>query len=262
MVNENQNLKDDYKEDGIVSLAKARQHFWYLHRNNIIEALMGEFHNRAINILELGAGSGNISLYLKKKGYSVVASEYYESGVDIIKKNGIKAFQYDLVNNSHVPKEHIGAYDIVVLGDVIEHLDDPVQALKTAGNFLHKGGGILITVPALSFLWTNYDIHCRHKRRYSCQMLNQQLRKAGYKIIKVKYFMFVSGILLLITRIIKGRLLRQDSDSYSNEMHISTMINTIMNAFMTVEYWLQKFVYLPFGSSIYGLALLENNKDV
>lgn len=249
--------EDDYKEEGINNLAKAKKHFWYLYRNKIIRDLIGQFNKETPYILDLGAGSGNVSAYLLEKGFKVVASDLYQSGVEIMKGSGINAFQYDLLNNSPPPEENLNAYDIVILGDVIEHLDDPIQALKNASKFLGKGGGVLVAAPALMSLWSQYDIFCGHKRRYSRKLLTEHLQAAGYNPSKVRYFMFFPGLILLVTRKIINRTHR-DIKEFSNDLEINPIINSIMNILITLEYWLQKLIYVPFGSSIYGIALLKH----
>lgn len=263
MTKNNQRYTDDYREEGIASLNKARNHFWYLHRNRIIEDLIDEFQKeknlrRTPCILELGAGSGNISSYLFTKGYTIIASDFYRSGVDIIEYNGIKAFQYDLANNAlPLHKEHLNAYDIVILGDVIEHLDDPVEALKNVKTFLRKGGRVMITVPALSILWTQYDIYCGHKRRYSIQLLSKHIRAAGYAPIKVRYFMLLPAIILFVTRKIKDTFTPYDTGMLYTELHLNSATNAFMKILMAVEYKFQKLINVPFGSSVYGIGEVE-----
>jgi 2-polyprenyl-3-methyl-5-hydroxy-6-metoxy-1,4-benzoquinol methylase len=248
---------DDYQEENITKLADARNHFWYIHRNKVIDSLISEFLKVGLDILELGAGSGNISTFLSEKGYAVVASDFYQSSIDIMKDKGIKAFQYDMINDSPFPEDHLKAYDAVILADVIEHLDDPVKALKNAKKFLKKDGKILITAPAQSILWTKYDDFCRHKRRYSAQQLVEHLRLAGYTPVKVRYFMFLVGTILFVTRRIKNYLSKSGKSDYSKELVINPIINNIMKVFMNIEYFLQRVIYIPYGSSIYGLALIE-----
>lgn len=244
----------DYKEDSLLILNDAANHFWYSHRNKIIGDLVAKSNIKTPpNIIELGAGSGNISMYLTAKGYNVTASEFYQLGINLIESKGIKAFQYSLTDNNLPPEEHLKRYDIAILGDVIEHLDNPAQALSKVRYFLKTNGKIVVTVPASKMLWSQYDRS--HKRRYSIKLLRRHLYEAGFIPIQVRYFMFLPGVILLITRKVKEWIF--DNPDFSNELKISPLNNSIMRTFMKIEYYLQKALYIPFGSSIYALAEMK-----
>ncbi|MBI4838464.1 MAG: hypothetical protein HY806_04850 [Nitrospirae bacterium] len=124
--------------------------------------------------------------------------------------------------------------------------------------FLVGRGGILITVPALSILWTRYDIFCRHKRRYSRKQLIEHLQLAGFSQIKVRYFMFLPGLILLVKRKINDLL----GQNEAADLSVNPVINSVMKIFMLMEYWLQKLIYIPFGSSIYGIALVKDENRI
>lgn len=250
-------IKDNYREEHIVGLARARNNFWYVHRNKVLERIIRNCGGKHLSIIELGAGSGNISAYLSRKGYKTVASDFYESGVDIMKSDGLKAFQYDIVHGAPSAEAHYKKYDIVILGDVIEHLDDPVQALKNAGQFLKPDGKIIVTVPALTILWTKYDVFAKHKRRYSVKGLSEVMLAGGYEPFNVKYFMFLPGIILLVTRKFKDWLTKNEEEGFPAELEISPILNAIMKTLMSIEYLLQSLIYVPFGSSVYGVASIK-----
>ena len=47
--------------------------------------------------------------------------------------------------------------------DVIEHIDDDAEALKSWIKKLNKGGYIIISVPAFMHLWSYHDNILEHK---------------------------------------------------------------------------------------------------
>ncbi len=47
-----------------------------------------------------------------------------------------------------------GAYDLIAMLDVLEHLDDDRDALVSLARKLKPGGRILITVPAFPWMWS------------------------------------------------------------------------------------------------------------
>ena len=86
-----------------------------------------------------------------------------------------------------------GGFDAVTLLDVVEHLDDDVAALRTAGRLLRPGGTLLVTVPAYQWLWSGHDVVNQHRRRYTSGRLRSALSAAGIAEARVTYF---NGLLL------------------------------------------------------------------
>lgn len=58
-------------------------------------------------------------------------------------------------------------YSLILMLDVLEHLEDPVGALQHAVDLLTPEGTLLITVPAFMALWTNHDVLNHHLTRYT-----------------------------------------------------------------------------------------------
>jgi len=78
-------------------------------------------------------------------------------------------------------------FGLVLLLDVLEHLDDPVVALKHAGALLAPGGRILVTVPAFQMLWTTHDDLNEHRRRYRRSSLAAAAQAAGLAMLSTRY---------------------------------------------------------------------------
>jgi hypothetical protein len=71
-----------------------------------------------------------------------------------------------LPNNIDLPD---GAFDVVLLTDVLEHIEDDTGSATTAMRLLRPGGIIIATVPAYQWLYSPRDAHHHHFRRYSKQ---------------------------------------------------------------------------------------------
>ena len=79
-------------------------------------------------------------------------------------------------------------YSLVLMLDVLEHLQDPIGALRHACGLLEPDGTLLITVPAFMTLWTNHDVLNQHFTRYTKSGLCQLAGKAGLRVIETRYF--------------------------------------------------------------------------
>ncbi|MGH7525053.1 MAG: class I SAM-dependent methyltransferase, partial [Gemmatimonadales bacterium] len=80
-----------------------------------------------------------------------------------------------------------GQYDLILILDVIEHLDAPVAALRHALSLLRPDGALLVTVPALPALWTAHDDLNHHRRRYTRRQLSQELGEAGFEVESMRF---------------------------------------------------------------------------
>ncbi len=245
---------DDYKESWVGTLHKYALHFWFCHRNRVILDTIKKKckGRRGTHIVELGAGSGIVSCFLKNYGYRVSASDMYSSGVKYLENEVDNAFVYDLISDD-VPCQHRGKYGIVVLSDVIEHLKEPVAVLRKASEFLAEDGFIVVTVPALKQLWTAYDEWGGHKKRYNKENLILELTNSNYHVEEVKYFMFVPAILLFFQRKLR-RSTKSTEDSFRDELNISAFVNKVMKIVMSMEYLIGKVINYPFGSSLIAVG--------
>jgi SAM-dependent methyltransferase len=92
-----------------------------------------------------------------------------------------------------LPRE---AFDLVLLLDVLEHVDGDLAMLrKIAETHLRSGGHALITAPAFSELFGPHDRFLGHKRRYDRRGLAALVEDAGLTAVKDGYLF---GSLLLV----------------------------------------------------------------
>jgi 2-polyprenyl-3-methyl-5-hydroxy-6-metoxy-1,4-benzoquinol methylase len=96
-----------------------------------------------------------------------------------------------------------GAYDLILFLDVIEHLDDPVAALALARSLLAPGGAVLVTVPALPWLWTSHDDLNHHRRRYTRSTLTADFSAAGFTVERMRFLFHVLVPAKLVVRLIE-----------------------------------------------------------
>src|SRR5262249_44374054 len=92
------------------------------------------------------------------------------------------------------------SYDLVLMLDVLEHIADDHEALRAARSAVRPGGHLLLTVPALSWLWSRHDEVNDHFRRYSRSLLRTVLRDAGFHVESVRYFFAWTVAPMLVRR--------------------------------------------------------------
>ncbi|HET9064491.1 MAG TPA: class I SAM-dependent methyltransferase [Gemmatimonadales bacterium] len=153
----------------------ARTHWWWRARDRAIEAGLNELvlPERGCRILDVGCGDGRLFTLLERFGEV--------SGLEPDPNTfGAPPPDPRIRHTPFVePLPFDGPFDLVTLFDVLEHLEDPVAALRLVAHSLRPGGIVFVTVPAFRALWTNHDVINHHRTRYAIGQLQAEFRAAG-----------------------------------------------------------------------------------
>ncbi|MET3437411.1 class I SAM-dependent methyltransferase [Sphingomonas sp. 1185] len=186
-------------------------HWWYRARRDILADYLtryGKLPGEA-RILEIGCGTGHNLPMLAGFG-NVDAIEIDPAAREIASERLGKPV--GAAPLPELPGIERGAYDLIAVLDVVEHIEDDVAALAAMKSCLKPGGKILIAVPAHQWMWSAHDVVNHHHRRYSKGTLVSAIEKAGLRPRKLTYFNSLLFPLAAAARI-AGRLTgRDDSD--------------------------------------------------
>ena len=137
-------------------------------------------------------------------------------------------------------------FDVILMLDVLEHLEHPDRALRHAIGLLAPGGYVLCTVPALQWIWTRHDEINQHFRRYDRRSFRALARVAGLDILRERYlFQWLVGAKLLVRgmeRLVPGEP--------SLPGIPARPVNALIRVVTTIEQRINRFVPMPFGSSL------------
>ena len=139
-------------------------------------------------ILDVGCGDAFITTHLFK-GMNFEKID----GIDInLSQEQLTSFTYDIPHvQLHNTYDDLGRYDLVVLTDVIEHIEDDRSFLSTIlGKYLVPDGYALITVPAFQSLYGSHDVLLGHYRRYTLRELAEVVKDLGLARISGGYLFF------------------------------------------------------------------------
>jgi 2-polyprenyl-3-methyl-5-hydroxy-6-metoxy-1,4-benzoquinol methylase len=79
-------------------------------------------------------------------------------------------------------------FDLVLLCDVIEHVEDDRALLaNVAARHVSEHGRVVVTVPAFQSLFSSHDVALRHYRRYNLNELLRTVRAAGLEPLASGY---------------------------------------------------------------------------
>jgi len=135
------------------------------------------------DILEVGSGIGNMTRYFVGHG-RVTASDISPFCLRELKRSfadydGVQVRPLDISRNSYPQLE---MYDTIVCLNVLEHIEDDVQALRNMHSLLKAGGRLVLYVPANPRLYCEIDRGVGHYRRYLIDGLLGKMKQAGFRV--------------------------------------------------------------------------------
>jgi SAM-dependent methyltransferase len=84
--------------------------------------------------------------------------------------------------------------DTVIALNVIEHIAEDIEAMRSMAAMLQSGGRAVILVPALQALYGSLDRELGHVRRYTRRTLADRMRQAGFRVERTFYFNLVGTL--------------------------------------------------------------------
>ncbi len=142
-------------------------------------------------VLEIGAGIGNITRQLIPRD-RYLASDLNANYLHYLKnfshgKPYLDVAQIDLEDESHFAP-FSEQFDTVVCLNVLEHVADPLAALRNMRSVLAPGGRVVLYVPRGQRLYSTLDSALGHRCRYDRAMLRSELEQAGLEIEHLEGF--------------------------------------------------------------------------
>jgi SAM-dependent methyltransferase len=142
-------------------LAEVEDIYWSV--KEALNSLVKE--KKAIKILEIGSGLGYLTYSLIDAGYNVLGLDISQTAVT--QANEIFGNHYICTDLFEYAQLHSESYDIVILSEVIEHVDKPLDFVDSILKLLKHGGSAIITTPNKSLfpsdiIWNteNPPVHC------------------------------------------------------------------------------------------------------
>jgi len=132
-------------------------------------------------------------------------------------------------------RRSIGSVDanVVLLTDVLEHVDDDVGLLRDAMSKAAPQATFLISVPAFQFMWSGHDVFLEHKRRYTLAALERVVEAAGLRIRQSTYFfaaVFSAAMLVRLPRKLFGGAAQPASDMKVHSRPVNWLLNAVSSA--------------------------------
>ena len=219
-----------------------RKHWWWRARERaLLQTIRHILPERGpIRILDIGCGDGLFFDELAAFG----AVEGLEPEASLIRSdNPHRSRIYPVTLADFRPSQ---PYDLVLLLDVLEHVDDPAGYLRSAVALLNGHGKVIVTVPAFRSLWTTHDDLNHHRTRFTRSTFRAVASQAGMDLREERYLFQWTAIAKLMVRVLE----RIRHSAPQPPTIPWPPINRLLYGMTALEETMGRIVPLPFGSSL------------
>jgi len=198
------------------------------------------------SVLEVGAGLGEFASQFAGRGLArhvvtdVDADAVASMAERFADRPEVEARRFDLTDG---PLELGDPVSAVVAINVLEHIEDDADALRTLASMVRPGGRIVLFVPGYEQLYGEFDRVVGHVRRYTPETLRAAIEAAGLQPQLVKPVNLLGGIAWWAT-------VRRGGVGKPNPK----LVRIYDKAVVPVTRFLEKHWVPPFGQSVLGVA--------
>jgi SAM-dependent methyltransferase len=227
-----------------------QRHWWFQARRQIVRSLIRRYSrdaNKRLRVCDLGCGTGG-NLAALAEEHDVVGVEYSPQALEYARRRlGDRVRPGSLPDGVDLPD---ASFDVVLLTDVLEHVEDDTRSAQTALRLLRPGGIIVATVPAYQWLYSEHDARHHHFRRYGKRQF-RGLWSGGDVLLLSHYnaLLFPPAAAVRLA----NRWLPHRGASHGLEVPPAP-INRLLAGVMASESQLLGRVPLPFGLSLVAVV--------
>ncbi len=185
-----------YAESGGGLVAPVRR-FWEGGKVRLYRQLVGDGARR---ILDVGCGNGRFLSILREYGppeWELEGVDFDEAAAKQCEARGFRAY----VSRVEDFESEGGAFDAIVMLQLIEHVDDPVAICERVFSLLRPGGCFIVETPNLAGLdyrafrgrwWGHYHFP-RHWNLFSTASLHRMLTERGFVVERTEHLISPSA---------------------------------------------------------------------
>ena len=238
------------REEYFLMSKQEESHWWYKGMWEIVDYLIKKNLNRHnLSILDIGSGTG-INLRKLEKYGKPSGIDYSNTALSLCRKRGLKKIYKATVEK--LPFKD-NSFDLITCFEVLYHknVKNDDKALKEIHRVCKINGYVILREPAFRILFGDHDIRVHGNKRYNKKILENKLKKAGFKIEKISYLNISWFFPILLVRTYQRiRGLKKKSDINTHNI----LLNKILYKILSFEKFFINNYSLPFGVSIICIA--------
>jgi len=180
----------------------SRNRLLHAHHADMVERFVNDFgrRDRGEHTLEIGPANGLFSVLLRELGYKDVSGlEISSVFLEELESKGVRAVHGDITDQDGLGN-HAQQYDCVLIMEVLEHLNEPLDALANTNPLMCPEGVLYVTVPIRDCLFDRLrrlknrnnreqvvlDHDPTHVHAFSRESLIRLIEEAGFEIIQTR----------------------------------------------------------------------------
>lgn len=222
------------------------EHWWFRSKATFVSLCIRERAPTRGWLVDVGAGSGGVSALL---GWDPEQTVVLEGNLALVGEASRRHALVPIVSDAAAVPVASSVAEIVCLLDVIEHLTDPVSALREAGRILKGDGRLIVNVPAHPRLWSAADEVLGHARRYTRRSLRHDMEHAG---LEVEWMSHIFSW-LAVPVWLKRRAMPANDPQLGLDV-ASPLLDRVSMLLTRLEWEVVSRVSLPIGTSILCVA--------
>ena len=205
--------------------------FWFEARNAIIVRTLRRFFPQFRSFLEIGCGTGFVLSGIAHAFPDVrlVGTEIFIAGLPFAAAR-VPSASFAQMDARRLP--YTAEFDVVGAFDVIEHIEEDVDALENLKRAVKPGGGVIISVPQHKWLWSEIDKQSFHFRRYERRDLHEKIEGVGLEVVYSTSFVSLLLPLMFLSRRRKSESPESDA---GRELRLGRATNASLRAVMGFE---------------------------
>jgi SAM-dependent methyltransferase len=161
-------------------------HVWMQWRHEVLVRQLTRIGHPIKKALEVGCGHGVVRQLVERDlGFAVDGCDLNRRALEMATNGQGRLLVYDIFDRNPALLE---TYDLILLMDVIEHINDDLGFLSAALEHLKPGGLVAINVPAHMAFYGKYDEVVGHKRRYNVARIERLFRHTKIEPLSIAYW--------------------------------------------------------------------------
>jgi len=137
----------------------------YRNRITLVLQLIRRFKRPPASILEVGCAQANMSLLLAEMGYETTALDINPHFLEYARRKHEYGQCHFVASNFFELEDDFGPFDVVICGEVIEHVAYPEALLAKTACYLKPAGILVLTTPNGSWRGNTLPTYSSVKRR-------------------------------------------------------------------------------------------------
>lgn len=225
------------------------KHWYYQSKLIPLVNYYKQIQQNGINqLIDIGAGSGFFSNALFERNTDKITNvQWIDTGYSELE---MKESAASIINKHHSIEEHV-SNSLLIMMDVLEHIEDDANFLKSIKEKCDINNHFFVTVPAFKSIWSGHDEYLDHFRRYTISSLRNVLESQSFQVDKIYY---IYGSLFPAVWLKRKLLFKNNTQPKSDMQVLPNFINSFLKNYSGLEMKVSKL------NSFFGLTCVAEGR--